>query len=109
MIRSSLLRMMLGRPRPIRQMLSHPVSSARGVSLPPCPFCLGANRRDGPAEAKTNSGSEDTNVVVECFPTLQAVFLLCVSVFYKSTMGNLGANGTREKTEAGEGVIIRTV
>lgn len=58
MIRSSLLRMVLGRPWPIRQMLSHPVFSARGVSLPPCPFCLGANRQEGPAEAKTNSGSE---------------------------------------------------
>lgn len=48
-------------------------------------------------------------MVLECFPTLQLVLLLCVSMFCKSTMGILGANGTREETEAGEGVIIRTV
>lgn len=82
MVRSSLLRVALGRPRPVRQTLGCPVPSARGISVPPCPLRLRTNRREAPMEAELRSGSQraDADAVVERLPRSSLLSTLCASV-----------------------------
>lgn len=108
MVRSSLLSVALGRPWPVRQTLGRAMPSIRGICVPPCPLCLGANRRLPQKQRRALEARSQTEVWWLSTFRAAACLLLCISVFREPPVGRLGAEGRGEETGR-EGVIIRVM